>query len=87
MTRYSQEGRGLNLSFVDLATGLCIGLMLITIYVSPNNIRLLVLGLGGLTFVFPALGPSPALAWVGFVSRVLVAIGCYVYLRTHRKIR
>ena len=75
------------MNFVDLVTGLCVGLMLITIYVSPNNIRLLVLGLGALTFVVPALRPSHTLDWIGFVSRVLIAIGCYLYLRTHRKIR
>ncbi len=75
------------LNFIDLVTGLCVGLMLITIYVSPNKIRLLVLGLGVLTFVVPMIRPSHTLDWIAFVSRVLVAIGCYVYLRAHRKIR
>ena len=75
------------MNFVDLVTGLCVGLMLITIYVSPNNIRLLVLGLGALTFVVPAVRPSHTLDWIAFVSRVLIGIACYVYLRSHRKIR
>lgn len=75
------------MNFMDLVTGLCLGLMLITIYKSPNAIRLLVVGLGALTMALPSLIPTAAVAYIAFVARVLVAIGCYLYLRSHRKIR
>jgi hypothetical protein len=74
-------------NFVDLVTGLSLGLMLITIYHGPNTVRLLVFVLGGLTFGLPILLPTHLVNWLAFVSRVLIAVACYLYLRSHRKIR
>ena len=72
---------------MDLVTGLAVGLMLITAYEGSAKVKLIVLSLGALTFVVPALVPSAAVSFVAFVARVVIALGCYLYLRSHRKIR
>jgi hypothetical protein len=72
---------------MDLVTGLAVGLMLITAYEGNVRVKLIVVALGAVTFAVPALVVSPAMSFVSFVARVVIAIGCYVYLRTHRKIR
>ena len=75
------------MNFMDLVTGLAAGLMLITAYEGNAKVKLIVLSLGALTFVVPALVPSAAASFASFVARVVIALGCYLYLRSHRKIR
>ena len=75
------------MNFMDLVTGLAVGLMLITAYEGNAKVKLIVLSLGALTFVLPALAPSAAASFASFVARVVIALGCYLYLRSHRKIR
>jgi hypothetical protein len=75
------------LSFMDLVTGLCVGLMLITAYEGSLKVKALVVALGVLTFVVPATFRSAAVSFGSFVARVVIALACYLYLRSHRKIR
>lgn len=72
---------------MDLVTGLAVGLMLITAYEGNVRVKLIVVALGAVTFAVPALIVSPTVSFISFVARVVIAMGCYVYLRSHRKIR
>ncbi|OGD27695.1 MAG: hypothetical protein A2Y56_03280 [Candidatus Aminicenantes bacterium RBG_13_63_10] len=75
------------MNFVDLVTGMCVALMLITIYAAETKVRLIVAALGVLSFALPAAWPLPAAHTFAFVARVFIALGCYLYLRSRRKIR
>lgn len=72
---------------MDLVTGLAVGLILITAYEGKAQVKMIVLALGALTFIMPAVIPSAAVSFAAFVARVVIAVGCYLYLRSHRKIR
>jgi len=72
---------------MDLVTGLAVGLMIITAYEGNVRVKLVVVALGAVTFALPALVASAAVSFVSFVARVVIAIGCYLYLRSHRKMR
>ncbi len=43
--------------------------------------RLTILVLMGAAFGAPYLWPSPTVSLVGFLGKIVIAIGCYVYLK------
>ena len=75
------------MNFMDLVTGLAVGLMIITAYEGNARVKVIVVALGALTFAVPALIVSATVSFVSFVARVVIAGGCYLYLRSHRKLR
>lgn len=81
----NKERIGMN--FVDLVTGLTVGLMLITAYEAETKVRLIVIALGVLSFALPAAWRVPAMDTIAFLARVFIALGCYLYLRSRRKMR
>lgn len=76
------------MNFINIVTGLALGLMIITAYeAKKNQVRFLIIAMGVLTFVLPALWRAPAMDTFAFLARVVIALGCYLFLRSHRKIR
>jgi hypothetical protein len=43
--------------------------------------RIVIAWLMGSSFVIPLIAPSPTVSIVCFVARILIAIGCYLYIR------
>jgi len=75
------------MNFIDLVTGMCVAIMLITAYEAELKIKLIVIGLGVLSFALPAAWRLPVLDTIAFLARVFIALGCYLYLRSRRKMR
>ena len=76
------------MNFVNIVTGLALGLMIITAYeAKKNSVRFLIIALGVLTFALPALWRVPVMDTIVFLARVMIAAACYLYLRSQRKIR
>ena len=43
--------------------------------------RIVIAWLMGSAFVIPRIAPSPTVSIVCFIARILIAIGCYLYIR------
>lgn len=65
-----------------IGTGLAIILIVLAFLRAGNTGRIIILALVSLTFLLPALFSSMAVGLICSVGRILIGIGCYIYLKT-----
>jgi len=67
--------------YTGIGTGVALVLMAMAFHEAENRGRVIILSLAVLTFLLPALFPSSAIWLIFFIARILIGLGCYLYLR------
>jgi hypothetical protein len=65
-----------------IGTGLAIILIIMAFFRAGSTGRIIILALVSLTFLLPTLLSSMAVGLICYVGRILIGIGCYIYLKT-----
>jgi hypothetical protein len=64
-----------------IGTIIALGIMAYAFYEAETTGRLIILGLASATFLIPKIFPASAVGLICYVTRILIAIACYIYLK------
>jgi len=62
-------------------TLIALGLMASAFYQAENKGRIVIFFLAATTFIVPKIFPGSTVHLISFIARILVAAGCYVYVK------
>jgi len=64
-----------------IGTLLAIVFIVLAVYYAETKGRIIILSLTGMTFLLPILFSSFTLNFICWLVRILIGIGCYIYLK------
>jgi hypothetical protein len=67
--------------YAGIANIIALGFMAYAFIGGESRGRIVIASLGGATFLLPELFPSQAIWIISLISRVVIAVGCYLYAR------
>lgn len=81
------KGGKMGIPYDLIGTGIAIILIALAIYEADIKGRIIILALTLLTFLLPALLRKAVLNLICFIARLLIGIGCYIYLKWQNAIQ
>jgi ABC-type glycerol-3-phosphate transport system permease component len=67
--------------YAAIGTIIALGMMAYAFYEAENRGRLVILVLASATFIIPELFSTSTIGLICYISRILIGIGCYIYVK------
>lgn len=81
------NGGKMGIPYGSIGTGVAIILIALAIYEAEIKGRIIILVLALLTFLLPVLFRTAVLNLICYIARLLLGIGCYIYLKWQNAIQ